>query len=161
MDSNYQSGGWKKWFWVYIVIAVIVYGGIYLYKRNSSSSGGLYGGSNSPTSSPAPASDGSIVMTKNSPSNGQYLADTNGITLYTFGGDTSGVSNCSASCLVSWPVYTATSASSLPADVTVVIRSDGSKQYAYKGMPLYYFSSDIQAGQVTGDGIGNFHLAKP
>ena len=48
----------------------------------------------------------------------------------------------------------------LPANVTVITRSDGGKQYAYKGMPLYTFTSDGN-GQVTGDGVENFHIAKP
>ena len=102
-----------------------------------------------------------IVITKSSSGAGQYLADTNGAALYTYGADTSGVSNCTGSCLTDWPIYNAASApSTLPANVTVITRSDGSKQYAYKGMPLYTFTGD-QSGQVTGNGVSNFHVAKP
>jgi predicted lipoprotein with Yx(FWY)xxD motif len=44
----------------------------------------------------------------------------------------------------------------------VINRSaDEIKQYAYKGLPLYYYTGDTSAGMVTGDGINNFHLAKP
>jgi predicted lipoprotein with Yx(FWY)xxD motif len=75
--------------------------------------------------------------------------------------DSNGVSNCSGSCLTNWPIYEATATTDLPANVTVITRSDGKKQYAYKGMPLYYFSGDTSAGQVTGDGVNNFHVAKP
>jgi len=102
-----------------------------------------------------------IVVTKTDSKLGQYLADGNDKALYTYGADTNGVSNCTGSCLTAWPIYSAASApASLPANVTVITRADGSKQYAYKGLPLYYFSSD-SAGQVTGDGVSNFHVAKP
>lgn len=102
-----------------------------------------------------------VVTTKTDSKLGQYLADPSNKALYTYGADTTGVSNCSGSCLTDWPVYSAASApSALPTNVTVIKRADGSSQYAYKGMPLYYFSSDT-AGKVTGDGVGNFHVAKP
>jgi predicted lipoprotein with Yx(FWY)xxD motif len=102
-----------------------------------------------------------VVATKTSTTLGQYLADPNNKALYTYGTDTAGVSNCSGSCLTNWPIYSAASApATLPTNVTVIKRADGSMQYAYKGMPLYYFSSD-SAGQVTGNGIANFSVAKP
>jgi predicted lipoprotein with Yx(FWY)xxD motif len=102
-----------------------------------------------------------IVNTKTDAKLGQYLADSKGKALYTYGADTTGVSNCTGSCLADWPVYEATSTTNLPANVTVITRADGTKQYAYKGMPLYYYTGDTSAGQVSGDGINNFHVAKP
>lgn len=104
---------------------------------------------------------GQIITTKTDAKYGQYLAGSKGLPLYTYGGDTSGKSNCSGSCLTDWPIYSATSApATLPANVTVVKRADGGSQYAYKGLPLYTFSGD-SAGNVTGDGVSDFHLAKP
>lgn len=103
-----------------------------------------------------------VVTTKTSSTVGQYLADTSGKTLYTYGADTTGKSNCTGSCLTDWPIYKATSSSNnLPDNITIITRSDGGTQYAYKGMPLYYFSGDTSAGMVTGDGVNNFHVAKP
>jgi predicted lipoprotein with Yx(FWY)xxD motif len=102
-----------------------------------------------------------VVTTKTDSSLGQYLADPGNKALYTYGADTAGVSNCSGSCLADWPIYSAANApAALPSNITVITRGDGSKQYAYKGMPLYYFSGDA-AGKVTGDGVNDFHLAKP
>jgi predicted lipoprotein with Yx(FWY)xxD motif len=112
------------------------------------------------TKKPTTSTASQIVTTKTDSKLGQYLADGNDKALYTYGADTNGVSNCTGSCLAAWPVYEATSTSNLPANVTVISRSDGTKQYAYKGMPLYYYSSDT-AGKVTGDGVNNFHVAKP
>jgi predicted lipoprotein with Yx(FWY)xxD motif len=102
-----------------------------------------------------------IVQTKTDSKLGQYLADPDGKALYTYGADTTGVSNCTGSCLTTWPTYKATSTTNLPTNVTIITRSDGGTQYAYKGMPLYYYTGDTAAGMVTGDGVNDFHAAKP
>jgi predicted lipoprotein with Yx(FWY)xxD motif len=45
---------------------------------------------------------------------------------------------------------------------TVVTRDDGSKQWAYKGKPLYRWIKDQKAGDRTGDGFNNaWRLARP
>jgi predicted lipoprotein with Yx(FWY)xxD motif len=44
----------------------------------------------------------------------------------------------------------------------VITREDGSKQWAYKGKPLYYWVKDTKPGDVSGDGVkGVWHTAKP
>lgn len=107
------------------------------------------------------ANSGQIIQTKTDANLGSYLADSSGNALYTYDADTPGVSNCTGACLYNWPIYSVVDANaSLPANVTVISRSDGSKQYAYKGLPLYTFTSD-SPGRVTGDGVENFHVAKP
>ena len=115
------------------------------------------------TTTPTPSSSSStnnVYQTKTS--NGKtYLANTQGMTLYTYSADSNGVSNCTGECASAWPPYTATSQSNLPANITVITRSDGSKQYAYKGKPLYTFTSDSNPGDVTGDGVNGFNLATP
>ena len=92
------------------------------------------------------------------------MADFNGMTLYTYDKDTAGVSNCTGGCLKAWPAYTsgATAQGSFPDGITVITRSDdGSKQFAWKGMPLYYYATDVKAGDITGDGVGNvWHIVK-
>ena len=46
-------------------------------------------------------------------------------------------------------------------DWTVVTRDDGSKQWAYKGKPLYAWSKDTKPGDKTGDGFNSvWHTAK-
>ncbi len=102
-----------------------------------------------------------VVTTKTDSKLGQYLAGSNGKPLYTYASDTTGVSNCSGSCLTAWPIYDASKApTTLPDNATVITRSDGGKQYAYKGMPLYYYNSD-SVGKITGDGVNSFSVAKP
>jgi predicted lipoprotein with Yx(FWY)xxD motif len=103
-----------------------------------------------------------VLTTRTVTSIGDYLADPSGKTLYTSASDTSGVSNCNGSCLTAWPPYLDTgSTSGLPTGISTIKRTDtGGIQYTYNGMPLYYFTSDSQ-GQVTGDGVSNFQVAKP
>lgn len=37
-----QKGGWKKWLLIYVVIAIVVYGGYYLFKQSGGSTGTGY-----------------------------------------------------------------------------------------------------------------------
>jgi len=41
----------------------------------------------------------------------------------------------------------------------VINRPDGSKQLAYDGWPLYYFSNDVNPGDTNGQGVGNVWYA--
>ncbi|SMQ75958.1 Predicted lipoprotein with conserved Yx(FWY)xxD motif [Devosia lucknowensis] len=90
------------------------------------------------------------------------LTDTNGMTLYTFDKDTKGdgKSVCNGDCAVKWPPLMADAAATDDGDFTVVTRDDGSKMWAYKGWPLYYWYEDMAAGDTKGDGVGGvWHLA--
>lgn len=142
---------------VIVVLVVLVGGYAILHKSSKTTSTGSSGSQGQV----APVNN-AVLTTKTSSSLGQYLADPSGKALYTYGGDSSGVSNCTGSCLSSWPAYVATgSTANLPPGVSTIKRSDnGQMQYTYNGMPLYYFVSDSQ-GQVTGNGVSNFSVAKP
>jgi len=109
-----------------------------------------------------PAVNNAVLMTKDSSTLGEYLTDPSGKALYTFGGDHSGVSNCTGTCLAAWPAYVDSgSSTNLPNGVGTIKRTDnGHLQFTYNGQPLYYFASD-SAGQATGNGVAGFHLAKP
>ena len=39
-------------------------------------------------------------------------------------------------------------------------RADGATQVTYGGLPLYYWQGDAKAGDVTGDGVNGFSVAK-
>ncbi len=82
------------------------------------------------------------------------------MTLYNFTADSRDKSSCTGGCVNAWPVFYASSIS-VPSDLkasdfTSFTRSDGSKQTAYKGMPLYYYIGDSSAGQTTGQGLNQF-----
>jgi predicted lipoprotein with Yx(FWY)xxD motif len=135
-----------------VVIVVIVATGH--HKSTTSATSTTSSGSSQATSA-------DIIRTLTESNGTQYLADGSNMPLYTYAADTTGKSNCSGSCLTSWPVYSATNApSTLPTGVSVITRSDGSKQYAYNGLPLYTFTGD-SASKPTGDGVNDFKLAMP
>ncbi len=47
--------------------------------------------------------------------------------------------------------------------MTIVVRDDGKKMWAYKGKPLYTFKKDTTPGETNGDGFlnGAWHMTKP
>lgn len=128
---------------------------------------------------PAPAKSGTSAM-------GPVLVDAKGMTLYTFDRDMGGKSACTGQCAVNWPPLAA------PADAgtgntwamvtkdplmpptfvpsmagsgpwTVIVRDDGTKQWAYMGKPVYTFARDAKPGDTTGEGMANgtWHVARP
>lgn len=160
------------WILVVVVLVVLVLG--YLGRHKIKSMLGVYSSPTqttttnsyvSPTSTQsATAPSDNIYKTMTDTTKGSYLVDFQGMTLYTYDKDTKGVSNCSGACATNWPPYSsgATAETTLPENVTVITRTDGTKQFAWKGMPLYYFAKDTKAGDLNGDGVGGvWHLVKP
>lgn len=90
------------------------------------------------------------------------LVDQDGMTLYTFDKDSDGTSACYGGCAANWPPLMAASGAMAKGDYSLVTRKDGSKQWAYKGMPLYLWKGDSKKGDMTGDGFkGVWHVARP
>ena len=83
------------------------------------------------------------------------LADAKGMTLYTFAKDQPGVSNCNDNCAKNWPPLMAAADAMPMGDWTIVTRADGSRMWAYKGMPVYLWIKDAKPGDNTGNGVGN------
>jgi predicted lipoprotein with Yx(FWY)xxD motif len=91
------------------------------------------------------------------------LVDGSGMTLYTFDRDAagSGKSACNGPCAALWPPAAAAADAKAEGDFTVVTRDDGSRQWAWKGKPLYRYSADAKAGDKTGDNFRDvWHVAK-
>ena len=100
-----------------------------------------------------------VMMTKGT----NILTDAKGMTLYTFDKDTKDVSNCTGKCLTNWPPFlvSGTAPTTLPDHLGTMKRSDGSMQYTWDGMPLYYYVGDKKAGDTAGDGVGGvWHVVK-
>jgi predicted lipoprotein with Yx(FWY)xxD motif len=92
------------------------------------------------------------------------LVGPNQMSLYTFDRDAagSGKSVCNGPCATNWPPLMADASAAPSGDWSVVTRDDGSKQWAYKGKPVYYWAKDTKAGDRTGDGFNNvWRLARP
>jgi predicted lipoprotein with Yx(FWY)xxD motif len=89
------------------------------------------------------------------------MTDAKGMTLYTFDKDSGGKSMCNGPCATNWPPLLAGPDAKASGNMTVITRDDGSKQWAYKGMPLYTFAKDTKAGDMMGNGVNNvWHVAK-
>jgi predicted lipoprotein with Yx(FWY)xxD motif len=80
------------------------------------------------------------------------------MTLYLFTADSPGVSTCVDGCLAAWPplltgggpVAQGAADAGLLGTLT---RDDGTVQVTYGGWPLYFFASDMAAGDVAGQGV--------
>ena len=88
-----------------------------------------------------------------------------GLTLYTFDNDVpgSGKSVCNPPCSNIFPPYLVEPGASATGDLSVIERSDGTRQWAYKGKPLYLWFDDKKPGDTGGDGMnrGIWRVAKP
>jgi predicted lipoprotein with Yx(FWY)xxD motif len=108
------------------------------------------------------AASAQMLKTADTPK-GKAFVDTKGMTLYTFDKDAGGKSMCNGPCAENWPPLMAADDAKPTADMTIVVRDDGKKMWAYKGKPLYTFKKDTAPGQTNGDGFlsGAWHMAKP
>jgi predicted lipoprotein with Yx(FWY)xxD motif len=86
---------------------------------------------------------------------GKVLADSKGMTLYTFDKDQMGKSMCSGECAEYWPPAKADADAKATGDLTIIIRDDGTKQWADGGKPLYTFAKDKKPGDTMGDKVNN------
>lgn len=88
---------------------------------------------------------------------GSYLTDDKGMTLYYFTKDADNINACQGQCLVNWPVFTSDELQ-IPAflnkaDFSTLTRADGTKQWTFKGYPLYTFIQDKKPGDVLGQNV--------
>jgi predicted lipoprotein with Yx(FWY)xxD motif len=81
------------------------------------------------------------------------LIDRHGMTLYHLDEDYQGRSICYAQCQIDWPPLLADVDSRSEGEFSIVERTDFTRQWAYKGRPLYRKSTDLQPGDMTGEGF--------
>ena len=101
------------------------------------------------------------VRTSKLPDGTVILTDAKGMTLYTFGKDQPGVSNCNDNCAKNWPPLMAAADAKPMGQWTIVTRADGTRMWAYKGMPVYLWIKDTKPGDTTGNGVGVWKTAVP
>lgn len=90
------------------------------------------------------------------------LVNSAGMTLYTFDKDAGGKSACNHQCAKIWPPVTASADAKASGDLSIITRDDGSKQWAYKGKPVYLYAKDAKPGDKTGDNFKDvWHVIKP
>ena len=89
---------------------------------------------------------------------GQILVDGDGMTLYMFVPDAQGPSTCVEGCLEAWPMVQGPATAGAGVDAALLATAprpeDGTAQATCDGWPLYTFTQDAAAGDVTGQGVG-------
>jgi predicted lipoprotein with Yx(FWY)xxD motif len=83
---------------------------------------------------------------------GPVLTGPGGMTLYIYANDAEpGKSKCTGACADNWPPFRPAAGAPAPKDpLAVITRDDGTKQYAWKGKPLYYWKNDKKIGDAGG-----------
>ena len=123
----------------------------------SSSSPGGSGGSGSSPAAAATGAAATAVTTLEAKKVGSAMLLTNskGFTLYWFAPDTSTQSKCNTACAHYWPPVKgpASAMSGVKGTLTVITRSDGSKQAVWNGHPLYTYVGDTAPGMAKGNGL--------
>ena len=84
-----------------------------------------------------PSHPGEVALVDEGPRGSVYRSFPSGQRLYTFDGDAPGKSACTVGCAMAWPPVLAPSDAVTTGDWTIVTRSDGSRQWALKGKPVY------------------------
>jgi len=89
------------------------------------------------------------------------LANSEGMTLYTFDRDQVGVSNCHDGCLRTWPAVIIQDQSEVEQPYGVIVRDSGELQLTLERKPLYTFVGDIKVGDINGDNLsGVWHMVE-
>jgi predicted lipoprotein with Yx(FWY)xxD motif len=115
---------------------------------------------------PSTQAAGSFTVGTASTSLGTVLVGPTGLTLYTHAGDTSMTSTCTGGCATAWPPLTIPSGQQPTAGPGVTglgtfVRPGGATQVTANGLPLYGWQGDQKPGDVTGQGIAGFSVARP
>jgi predicted lipoprotein with Yx(FWY)xxD motif len=82
------------------------------------------------------------------------LVDPFGRTLYVWDQDPPNASLCNSGCATVWPPLAAPIDAHARGDFSVIVRDDGSYQWAYRGKPLYRLTLDEKRGDAFGDQFG-------
>lgn len=100
--------------------------------------------------------------------NGSLVLSESGLSLYTFDNDSIDTATCDGTagdtdtCAGKWPPLLAADGAAANSAMTIITRSNGDKQWALTGQPLYQWYEDKAQGDIGGDNINNiWHLARP
>jgi predicted lipoprotein with Yx(FWY)xxD motif len=120
------------------------------------------GGKSSGSSGPPKTADGrTATVGVSNVGLGDVLVNSQGRTLYLFGGDSGTTSECSGACAVNWPPLRVTGKPTIGSGakaslISTTTRSDGARQVTYNGHPLYLFKGDKSPGDTNGEGLNAF-----
>jgi predicted lipoprotein with Yx(FWY)xxD motif len=125
-------------------------------------------GCSSPTATTPPPAESSAPDTSSSTAElavgstslGDIVVDGKGMTAYFFDKDTagSGTSACTGPCAELWPAIESAGTTPVVDGVTgeigTITGTDGGNQITINGRPVYTYTPDTKAGDVTGQGFG-------
>lgn len=112
------------------------------------------------------------IRARNLPGAGTVLVSSGGYALYMFVPDGQRQVTCTGLCAATWPPVKISPGARLAAGPGVsaaLLGSDpdpaGGRVVTYNGWPLYTYTGDVQAGQITGQAIdlngGDWYLLRP
>jgi len=89
---------------------------------------------------------------------GEIVVDGDGMTVYVFDKDTQGAASsaCLDACATKWPAVhgdDTDAVDGLTGELGSITGTDGEPQLTLDGWPLYYFASDVAAGDVGGQAV--------
>ncbi|MCU1578620.1 MAG: hypothetical protein JWP19_824 [Rhodoglobus sp.] len=114
------------------------------------------GSSSGATAAPASSTEAKTATT----SLGEIIVDGAGKTAYFFDKDTanSGTSACTGGCASLWPAIESATTTPVVEGITgtvgTIVGTDGGNQITINGRPIYTYTPDAAAGDVTGQGFG-------
>ena len=73
------------------------------------------------------------------------------LSLYQFSQDTPGFSFCNTGCMENNPPLHVDRGARPVGNFTIITRNNGAPQWAFNGLPLYYFFGDVNPGDLFGD----------
>lgn len=88
---------------------------------------------------------------------GRLLVNHKSFSVYTWDGDQPGKSNCTGNCLTQWAPVIAPETAKPQGEWTVIERSPGIRQWAFRGKPLYTYILDPRTRSVIGSDVPGFH----
>jgi predicted lipoprotein with Yx(FWY)xxD motif len=116
------------------------------------------GGAGSDSGASSPAADTATVSVEELGDSGRVLVDSAGKALYAADEEADSSVVCTGACTSFWVPLTidgsAPSGDSLPSELDVVEREDGTRQVTFDGKRLYTFVED-EPREVTGDGFSD------
>jgi predicted lipoprotein with Yx(FWY)xxD motif len=127
----------------------------------ATSSSGSATAATTSSSAASSAGAGTAITTEHTKLGTVLAAGPKHLTVYLFAADKGSTSSCSGECAQVWPPVTTTSTpkaegEAVAGDLGTITRPEGTKQVTYKGHPLYWYVSDTQAGDTTGQGVNGF-----
>jgi predicted lipoprotein with Yx(FWY)xxD motif len=131
------------------------------YPSSTTSTSATAAGTSATSSAGGSTGSGTVVTTVHTSLGTILAAGPKRLTVYLFAADTGSTSTCSEACAGVWPPVTTTGSpkaegGAVAADLATTTRTGGTKQVTYKGHPLYYYVSDQQSGETTGQGINSY-----